>query len=119
MMNGVCVTTRSGKSRAFGLIAALFLWFLITPPAASPAAPAGDELWIDNGSASAAPAELLQFSDALSKLAERLRPAVVQVGLIENRDSDQEPPPGPPHIPDERPRIGSGFIIHPDGYLLT
>ncbi len=118
-MRVVCITTRSGRWRTSGLIVTLCLWFLITPHGASPAERAGDGLWIDNGSAPAAPAELLQFSDALAKLAERLRPAVVQVGLIENRDSDREPPPGPPQIPDGRPRIGSGFIIHPDGYLLT
>jgi len=118
-MRVVCLTTGVGRWRVSGLIATLFLWLLFAPPARSAAAPAGDGLWIDNGSAPAAPAELLQFSDALSTLAERLRPAVVQVGLIENRDSDRERLPEPPHIPDERPRIGSGFIIHPDGYLLT
>lgn len=105
--------------KAAGLIGALLLLLLLIPPVALLAAPAGDGLWMENGSAPAAPTELLQFSDSLSKLAERLRSSVVQVGFIENRGLERELPPESPHGPDERPRMGSGFIIHPDGYLLT
>ena len=98
------------------LIGGLLQVFLLSATGASAAAPG---LWIENGSIPAAPAELLQFSDALSKLVERLRPSVVQVGLNENRDSDRELPKEHPQGPEERPRLGSGFIIHPDGYLVT
>ncbi len=85
----------------------------------SPAGAVGDGLWTENGPAENVPTELLQLSDALSKLAERLRPAVVQVGVVENRDSDREQSPERPFGPEERPRVGSGFIIHPDGYIVT
>jgi serine protease Do len=86
----------------------------------APAAEApGEGLWVENGAAAEFPTELLQLSESLSKLAERLRPSVVQVGLLEEREADREHPPEVPPPPEERPRIGSGFVIHADGYVLT
>ncbi len=98
------------------LIAAMLPWMLVAAPDLSPAAPG---LWIEDGSIAPASRELLQFSDALSGLVERLRPSVVQVGVIDNLDESLELPPGHPPVPPERPRVGSGFIIHPDGYVIT
>src|SRR3990172_4918565 len=91
-------------------------WLLVSSSSASATAPG---LWIETGPIPAGSAELLQFSDALSKLAERLQPSVVQVGVIDNQDESLELPPGHPPVPPERPRAGSGFIIHPDGYVIT
>jgi serine protease Do len=91
-------------------------WLLLGASGATAAPPV---LWTENGSAPAAPTELLQFSEALSKLAERLRPSVVQVGFTEHRDMDRELPKDHPQAPEDRPKMGSGFIIHPDGYLIT
>jgi len=115
-MTGVDVKPRLATLGRSLLIAAVMQWLMLGACNAWAAAPG---LWIDNGSIPAGSAELLQFSDALSKLAERLRPSVVQVGLIENRDVNRELPKDHPQVPEERPRIGSGFIIHPDGYLIT
>jgi len=100
-------------------VAVLVSCLLLVWSGVSSASPAGDGLWTENGRAENVPTELLQLSDALSKLVERLRPAVVQVGVAENRDSEREQPTERPFGPDERPRVGSGFIIHPDGFILT
>jgi len=115
-MTGVDLVASPATRRRSLLIAALMQWLLLGASSAWAAAPG---LWIDNGSIPAGSAELLQFSDALSRLAERLRPSVVQVGVIDNQDESLELPPSHPPVPPERPRIGSGFIIHPDGYLIT
>ncbi len=111
--------TRIGCRRASVVCAVLVPCLLLAWSGTSRAASVGDALWTENGSAESVPAELLQLSDALSRLAERLRPAVVQVGILKNRDSDREEPQERPFAPDERPRVGSGFIIHPDGYIVT
>lgn len=115
-MSNVRFTTGRARWKGSMAIAALLPWLLLAAPGLSPAA---SDLWIDGGSIPAASSELLQFSEALSKLVERLRPSVVQVGLMENRDSGRELPQEHPPVPDERPRVGSGFIIHPDGYVIT
>ena len=115
-MNEVRVKSGPATWKGALAIAALLPWLLLAAPHLSGAA---SDLWVENGSIPAASTELLQFSDALSKLVERLRPSVVQVGNAENRDSGQELPPEHPPLPDERPRVGSGFIIHPDGYIIT
>jgi serine protease Do len=115
-MTGVGVKASPSTWGCSLLIAALMQWFLLSVSSASAAVPG---LWIEHGPIPAASAELLQFSDALAKLAERLRPSVVQVGVIDNQDESLELPLGHPPVPPERPRVGSGFIIHPDGYVIT
>ena len=115
-MTGVGVKASPATRGRSLLIVALLQWFLLSASSASATAPG---LWIEHGPIPAASAELLQFSDALAKLAERLRPSVVQVGVIDNQDESLELPPGHPPVPPERPRVGSGFIIHPDGYVIT
>ncbi len=104
------------KWRGALAVAALVSGLVFAAP--DPAA-AASGLWIENGSTPAASSGLLQFSEALSTLVERLRPSVVQVGMIDNQDAGWELPPAHPEIPDDRPRLGSGFIIHPDGYIIT
>lgn len=66
--------------------------------------------------------ELDRISRSLARLAERLRPALVQV----RRAGVPAPvPPGPPHRGDgpdaPRPRrgLGSGFIVSPQGHIVT
>jgi serine protease Do len=118
-MTGVrfTLTPSRGRSAAVGAFVALAILLApVLPPAAS-AAP--DTLWVEDRASATPPSELLQLSDALAKLAEGLRPAVVQIGPIGDRDPEREPTPDSPPAPGERPRVGSGFIIHPDGYVLT
>jgi serine protease Do len=76
-------------------------------PASSPAGP----LWQEAAPA-AVPAELRRLNDALTRLADRLQPALVQIRVQRaagDADSEDEP----------RRAMGSGFIVHPDGYLVT
>jgi serine protease Do len=63
--------------------------------------------------------ELARLNQSLVRLADRLRPTLVQVRRV------GDPPPGSPHPGDEpdgrQPRrgIGSGFIVSPEGHVIT
>jgi serine protease Do len=74
------------------------------------AAPAGP-LW-QEGETVAPEAELVRFNSALTRLAEQLKPALVQIRVrraTEQPDAEDEP----------RRALGSGFVIHPSGYVVT
>ncbi len=80
------------------------------PGTAAPAAPAGSSTI----AASAAP-ELARFNELLADLAERLKPALVHVVA-------QRPVPvssDEPEAPEPRRSSGSGFIIDPQGLVVT
>ena len=98
------------------VVAAVGLCVLMTAGGAA-AVVAGDPLWIDSHGATTPP-ELARLNDLLHDLAERLKPALVQVRA--RRASEAKPegtnPSGPPS---EGRRSGSGFIIRQDGYLVT
>ena len=84
---------------------------------------AADPLWTDSVGASAPP-ELARLNDMMSGLAERLKPALVQVRVSRSAEADDDEPqgriPGMPPMPDEPRRAsGSGFIIRQDGYVVT
>lgn len=70
--------------------------------------------WME-GNSKAELNDLTMFSRSLAKLAQDLRKAVVQVGILSDEGLPSEHPPQP----EERPRVGSGFFISKDGYLLT
>jgi serine protease Do len=75
--------------------------------AGTPAAP----LWQEAPPAAVAP-ELRRLNDALTRLAERLQPALVQIRVQRPGDaaeSEDEP----------RRAMGSGFVVRADGYLVT
>jgi serine protease Do len=76
-------------------------------PAGAPPAP----IWSEGGG-SPVPPEIERLNTALTRLAEGLTPALVQIRTRRSAgDSDG----------DERPRraMGSGFLVHPDGYIVT
>jgi serine protease Do len=80
--------------------------------AAQPAgtAPPGP-LWREEQAVSPEP-ELVRLNAALTHLAERLKPALVQIRVqrpTEEPDSEEGP----------RRALGSGFVIHPSGYVVT
>jgi len=73
-------------------------------------APAGP-LW-QEGETVAPEAELVRLNSALTRLAEQLKPALVQIRVrraTEQPDTEEEP----------RRALGSGFVIHPSGYVVT
>jgi serine protease Do len=78
--------------------------------AAQPVSAPSDALWQDSAPAPVEP-ELARLNAALTRLAERLKPALVQIRV---RRSGQETEPT-----DTRRALGSGFLIHRDGYLVT
>lgn len=83
----------------------------VSGPAAQTAEAPPARLWEEAPSAPVAP-ELARLNDALTRLAERLKPALVQIRVRR---------PGGEAEGDEGPRrsMGSGFLVHPDGYLVT
>jgi serine protease Do len=59
--------------------------------------------------------ELARFNELLASLAERLRPALVHVRV--RRDADRAQPGGDPEEP--RRAQGSGFLVDPEGVIVT
>jgi serine protease Do len=96
-----------------GLLAALLA-------AGAPAA--AQPLWTESQGA-APPPEIARLNDLMHELAERLKPALVQVRV--RRTAAEQPEgsetPGSPHRPPDEGRrtSGSGFLIRHDGYLVT
>src|SRR5262245_20713155 len=77
-----------------------------------PEAPTG-QLWREGPGVVPEP-ELVRLNTALTRLAEQLRPALVQIRV-------QRPTTTEEADPEEGPRraLGSGFVIHPSGYVVT
>jgi serine protease Do len=73
--------------------------------------------WQDAPSAVNAPPELARFNELLGDLADRLKPALVHVRVRRaavTKEKDDTETPGEP-----RRSQGSGFIISPDGLIVT
>jgi len=84
---------------------------LIAAGAPADAAAADGPFWTQ-GTGRGEDIEVGRVNRALAKLAQNVKPSVVQIG-ISGADRDEAEAPG------ERPRVGSGFIIHRSGYVLT
>ena len=81
---------------------------------------AEERFWREEPLLSEGNSDLSRLNRSLTQLAALIRPAVVQIG-VEKGEREQSPEDHPP-IPEdrpERPRVGSGFIISQDGYMLT
>jgi serine protease Do len=90
--------------------------FALVAPMAGPLW-AAEPLWLESQGASAPP-EIARLNDLVSQVAERLKPALVQVRV--KRDEESAEGQDPPGMPDEgRRTTGSGFIIRQDGFILT
>ena len=70
--------------------------------------------WMDGRGRGGEDAEVARLNRALAKMAQTLKPAVVQIGISGGPAAREEGEP-----PGERPRVGSGFLIHPSGYIVT
>ena len=78
--------------------------------------PAPAAYWREDATIAPAP-ELGRFNELLADLAERLKPALVHVRVRRAptaRDQDEDETPGTP-----RRSSGSGFLIAPDGLMVT
>ncbi len=82
----------------------------------APAVAADQALWTESAEAQAAP-ELARFDDLLSQLAERLKPALVQVRVGRGGGATAGEKPEPPS--EARRGTGSGFFINAAGLLVT
>jgi serine protease Do len=83
---------------------------------ATPVLAAEPALWTEEAHPQAAP-ELARFNELLSQLADRLKPALVQVRVGRAGSSASSEKPDPPS--EARRGTGSGFFIHDSGLLVT
>jgi serine protease Do len=83
---------------------------------AGPSAPGGGKLWRESVDASAPP-ELARVNGLLADLAERLQPSLVHVRVQRTQTQREETPREEPTEP--RRSTGSGFIIDPNGLIVT
>lgn len=99
---------RMARRWILGVVASLAL---AGPAVAQPAdAPTGP-LWREGPGVSPEP-ELLRLNTALTRLSEQLKPALVQI-RVQRQTEEPDPEEGP------RRALGSGFVIHPAGYVVT
>jgi len=89
---------------------------LASPVAAQPTNPSGP-LWTESSNAKV-PADIARLNDHMNSLAEKLKPALVQVRVrrAAETQTEGEQQPG---TPEERRTSGSGVLIRSDGYLVT
>jgi serine protease Do len=88
---------------------------LAGPLGAQTTAPSGP-LWTESSN-SKVPADIARLNDHMNALAERLKPALVQVRV--RRAADPQTEGEQPVTPEERRTSGSGVLIRQDGYLVT
>ena len=97
------------------ILMALLLCAVLAGPGAAQT-PASGPLWSDSGGAQV-PADIARLNDHMNGLAEKLKPAMVQVRV--RRAAEPQVEGEAPETPDERRSSGSGFLIRQDGYLIT
>ena len=97
------------------MLMALLLCAVLAGPGAAQT-PASGPLWSDSGGAQV-PADIARLNDHMNGLAEKLKPAMVQVRV--RRAAEPQVEGEAPETPDERRSSGSGFLIRQDGYLIT
>jgi hypothetical protein len=93
---------RAASRWTLGVVAGLLL---VGPVGAQPAGTLPGPLWREEQSVSPEP-ELVRLNTALTRLAERLKPALVQI-RVQRPTEEPDPEEGP------RRALGSGFVIHP------
>ncbi len=89
---------------------------LVLTQLAAGSALAAEALWKDSPGA-AVPPDIARLNNFMHDLAERMKPALVQVRVrraLEPGESQEQQ-----GTPEERRSAGSGFIVREDGYLVT
>src|SRR6266571_4856160 len=101
------------RYRRMGLV----LWIAVLILTSAGPSGAAEPLWKESPGL-APPPEMARLNNVMNELAERLKPALVQVRVkraVEVQAEGADPFGGP----EERRSSGSGFIIREDGYLVT
>ena len=99
---------RPSRQWILGVVTSLAL---VGPVVAQPGAAPPGPLWREGPGVSPEP-ELVRLNTALTRLAEQLKPALVQI-RVQRPTEEPDPEEGP------RRALGSGFVIHPSGYVVT
>jgi serine protease Do len=99
------------RTMTIGLVVAVVGCALAGVAAAQTAGAPPAKLWEDAAPDAVIAPELLRLNAALTRLAEGLKGALVQIRV--RRTTDAEGDDGP------RRSMGSGFLIHADGYVVT
>jgi serine protease Do len=105
------------RAHAVALCCMFVLSLLGSVAPASAADPGGVNFtWKDSPTVLTAPPELARFNDLLADLADRLKPALVHVRVRRPavKEKDDSETPGEP-----RRSSGSGFVIAPEGLIVT
>ena len=102
---------------AIRMLMAFLLCAALAGPVAAQTAPSGP-LWTETADAKV-PADIARLNDHMSGLAEKLKPALVQVRVRRAPDAPAEGEQQTPPEERERRSSGSGFLIRQDGYLIT
>ncbi len=77
-------------------------------------------LWTESTPGAREDPELARLNQALIRLTKGLRPAVAEIRVKGEKPAEAGLPEShPPLPPGERPAVGSGIILTPDGYVLT
>lgn len=108
------------RGRGHGMVSLLMVVSVGWMAGCAASAPAGGPLWRE-GTPGSVPAEIATLSEHLGQLAERVKPALVQVRVRRPQPASPEGgEPSRPTPPDEPRRAsGSGFLIRADGLLVT
>ena len=97
------------------IVMALLLCAVLAGPGAAQTPPSGP-LWSGSGGAQV-PADIARLNDHMNGLAEKLKPAMVQVRV--RRAAEPQAEGEAPEGHEDRRSSGSGFLIRQDGYLIT
>jgi serine protease Do len=99
------------RTWAVGLLGAMLGLAVAGPATAQTTVTPPDRLWEEAAPAPVAP-EIERLNTALTRLAEGLKPALVQI-RVRRPAGEAEGDDGP------RRSMGSGFVVHRDGYVVT
>jgi len=91
----------------------ILLTLALVISSAAPGVPAADAPFWTDAVGRGEDVDIGRVNRTLVKLAQTLKPAVVQIGISAPARDEGEAPPA------DRLRVGSGFIIHPSGFILT